>query len=315
MRRSRLRDADLWRVFHCLFRSCVALAYPERWDQGLDPTFQPVFTQEEFIPTLNTRPLRTDRGFVDFDMNDRNVMIGDYDRDWVAEGEHAHDQVPVFKVGDFGNMRAYRAQMYRNSILAIVNGRVCGNRWCNAPEQFTQSWKNIATLEDLQADETAGKYDWWTNLWQVARLMDIMVRTVLLSVYCALLKRKLQITQLVPDIPPTCVRATIAKPTGVVEEVFTYGSHLLGPGRYDHYDPALRATVAWCMAHRPGDRPTMVELEGVIQAAIARGSPTDNDEDRSSVRWLLTNPPPPPQSSDTDSTLVASEESGTELWE
>lgn len=71
------------------------------------------------------------------------------------------------------------------------------------------------------------------------------------------------------------------------------------------------------MAHKPRDRPGMAELEGVIRAAVARGSPTDNDADRSSVAWLLDNPPPPPPPPppDTDSTLVGSDESGSDVWE
>lgn len=109
-------------------------------------------------------------------MNDRNVMIGDFNFISMVQGEHVHDEVPVFKVGDFGHMRAYRTRELRTSMRAIVGGRVVGNRWCNSPEQFTQSWKNIATIEDVQMDDTAGQFDWWTNLWQVARLMDMMVR-------------------------------------------------------------------------------------------------------------------------------------------
>lgn len=137
-------------------------------------------TQEEFIPVDETthQPLPTDCGFLDFDMNDRNVMIGGYD--FNGEGAaHPHDQVPVFKVGDFGNLRAFRTPRYRRSLIALVMARVCGNRWCNTPEQFTQSWGNHATIESLDTDETAGKFDWWTNLWQVGQLMTIMVCTIL----------------------------------------------------------------------------------------------------------------------------------------
>lgn len=96
-----------------------------------------------------------------------------------------------------------------------------------------------------------------------------------------------------PDIPPTCVEAEISKPTGEVERVFTYGSHLLAD-QYDHYDRSLRNTVAWCLAHRPRDRPTMRELDRVLRAAMRMEYALDADETaRRTIGDLLCSPPPP----------------------
>lgn len=50
-----VRTGELWRVFYCLFRACVALAYPGQWNRGVDPntgiaTIEP---QEELVPLQN----------------------------------------------------------------------------------------------------------------------------------------------------------------------------------------------------------------------------------------------------------------------
>lgn len=57
-----IKTAELWRVFYCLFRACVAMAYPDRWNQGQDPDSFPNMTpQEEFVPLQRTS---TKRGII-----------------------------------------------------------------------------------------------------------------------------------------------------------------------------------------------------------------------------------------------------------
>lgn len=107
-------------------------------------------------------------------------MIGDHDLDpnpVDPSNPHSHDRVPVIKVGDFGVIRAFRTPRHRN-MESLVCARVCGNRWCNTPEQFTQSWNNYGPRDyvALDQDGTAGNYDaYHTNLWMAAQLMNIMV--------------------------------------------------------------------------------------------------------------------------------------------
>lgn len=50
-----IRSAELWRIFYCLFRACVAMAYPGRWDGGVDPAsgVTIIKPQEEFVPVQN----------------------------------------------------------------------------------------------------------------------------------------------------------------------------------------------------------------------------------------------------------------------
>lgn len=171
-----LKDSEMWRVFLCLFRACVALTYPGKWaPEGFVPTNNvDAPTKEEFVPkNAAGAALPTDTGIIDFDMNDRNVMIGDFVVD--PGPGHPHDQVPVVKVGDLGVVTRLLPR-HRDNFFVLVAGRVRGNMWYHFPEQFTETWKNMDGMESLAADEVAGKYGWTSNLWQVGRLMTIMVR-------------------------------------------------------------------------------------------------------------------------------------------
>ncbi|KAL1863876.1 hypothetical protein Daus18300_008025 [Diaporthe australafricana] len=87
-----LNSGDLWRIFHCLFRACIALAYPNRWAFGLRAEHgDRVPLSEELVPTeangLAIPP--EDDAIINLDMNANNVMIGDFDSD---PGVHPHDQ-------------------------------------------------------------------------------------------------------------------------------------------------------------------------------------------------------------------------------
>ncbi|KAG6364156.1 hypothetical protein INS49_005754 [Diaporthe citri] len=72
--------------------------------------------------------------------------------------------------------------------------------------------------------------------------------------------------------------------------IFKYGGYVLNEA-FDHYDKGLRMTIAWIMAHSPGKRPEMLELQEILMKAVRR----DYDEgDRISIAELLESPPPPP---------------------
>lgn len=53
---------------------------------------------------------------------------------------------------------------------------------------------------------------------------------------------------------------------GTTLQVLTFAGSLLSDD-FMHYDGLLRSTVARCMAYRPGDRPSMLELERTILSA------------------------------------------------
>lgn len=98
---------------------------------------------------------------------------------------------------------------------------------------------------------------------------------------------------MIPNVPPTCTQSEITKPDGTTQMIWTYSGHLLGE-QFDHYDPLLRSTVAWCMAHRPADRPGILELERLITDAVAVDRSAAEAEGRVSIRELLGAPPAAP---------------------
>lgn len=102
------------------------MAYPGQWDGGIDPTQQEVPTQEELIPFSAGQLMSAENGIVDFDINDRNVMVGE-DRSDLTTMEHPHDQTPIFKVGDLGFIAAFREPKYRTSLRIHAMCRVSGN--------------------------------------------------------------------------------------------------------------------------------------------------------------------------------------------
>lgn len=175
-----MKSKDLWRIFYCLFRGCVGLAYPDNWDQNLDPetAAQPIPTQEEAIPLgPDGLPRDSTTGVLDLDMNDRNIMIGDYDFDDRAGG-HEHAEIPVFKIGDLGIARAFRTPYWQRHAEARLYNMACGNPACSTPESFSEGWKNVGDWDSYDREETAGKFSWKTNLWQAAQLMNIVVSAV-----------------------------------------------------------------------------------------------------------------------------------------
>lgn len=69
--------------------------------------------------------LSTANGLIDFDINDRNVMVGE-DRSTLGNMEHPHD-TPIFKIGDLGDVTAFRRPEYRTNMRLHAMVRVTGN--------------------------------------------------------------------------------------------------------------------------------------------------------------------------------------------
>lgn len=87
------------------------------------------------------------------------------------------------------------------------------------------------------------------------------------------------------------VDVTIAD--GSMKNIPTYIAPLLTDPAIDGYDPLLVDTIAWCMAHKPADRPTMQELEQRISSNVFKDWSDEDDTGRLTIRDLLAMPPPP----------------------
>ncbi|KAL2289531.1 hypothetical protein FJTKL_01795 [Diaporthe vaccinii] len=94
-----------WIVFECLWRGCVALAYPTGFYQGKDP----MTTQ---IPQVNEAPETSSVGggdpLVHFDLDPQNIFVGDFAAD--------HGLWPVTKIGDLGLSLQPLSQVFEDDI-------------------------------------------------------------------------------------------------------------------------------------------------------------------------------------------------------
>lgn len=103
-----------------------------------------------------------------------------------------------------------------------------------------------------------------------------------------------QLTQQQAQVPPDCVWTDVTIADGSKKRIPTYVAPLLTEPAVQGYDPLIIDTIAWCMAHKPGDRPTMVELEQRLFTNVINREWSQEDENkRITIRELLARPPPP----------------------
>lgn len=104
----------------------------------------------------------------------------------------------------------------------------------------------------------------------------------------------MQLTQQQAQVPPDCVWVDVTIADGSKKKIPTYIAPLLTEPAVQGYDPLIIDTIAWCMAHKPGDRPTMVELEQRLFTNVMNRDWSQEDEKkRITIRELLARPPPP----------------------
>ncbi|KAL1863877.1 hypothetical protein Daus18300_008026 [Diaporthe australafricana] len=150
---------------------------------------------------------------------------------------------------------------------------MAGNAGTHAPEQFTETWNAFTDAEMMFAqDDTAGRYGWWTNLYQIGTIMTMLI------------------TQNIYDRPPIGTTRTISGLQPNDFDVFTYGGQVMDSD-YDHYNLELRMTIAWVMARVPGQRPSMLQLQDILMGAVRRDY---GEQGRTSIADILHGPPPPP---------------------
>ncbi|KAI0169699.1 hypothetical protein GGR52DRAFT_478218 [Hypoxylon sp. FL1284] len=98
----------LWRLFLCLVRACIGMAYPPPNYYG-----RPDMYREVILP--NQDPELT----IHFDMHPLNVFIDDPSRAWNDLPEHGLS--PRFKLGDFGLMQAWDPDLEDDVKIATAN--------------------------------------------------------------------------------------------------------------------------------------------------------------------------------------------------
>lgn len=129
------------------------------------------------------------------------------------------------------------------------------------PEQFTEEWEYEASIDlaHLQQEETAGNYQWWSNLYQVGWIMWSLM------------------THAYPTVPPTMDSYDYLMedlPNGIYGQNYlvqglTYGGQLMSP-EFNQYDLELRQLVMRLLDHTPEQRPKMPFLEQLLRERARR---------------------------------------------
>ncbi|KAI6374032.1 hypothetical protein MCOR25_003266 [Pyricularia grisea] len=270
-RKLNLNSQILWQIFKCLFKGCVAMAWP---DENAPPYDGAVVSEtsrglENDADEYSDFNEPSSRAIVHFDIDPCNVLIGDVDLNGVE-----HDTLPVFKIGDFGVAEIVN----RDDVQIVWDYRHRGKYETLTPEQFCREWDYIyeAPYHERQHDptntlySTAGRYNKYHNIYQIAVVMWCLITQVRLP------QPKLE---------------TFYDADGTA--IYTYGKELMGP-QYDHVDKVLREALCHCLAHDPDMRPNFEALENLINKKTDPRSWSQESRDRTEKLRieLFTNPSP-----------------------
>ncbi|KAI0006476.1 kinase-like domain-containing protein [Xylariaceae sp. FL0662B] len=244
----------LWRIFLCLARAIVGLAYtPPPSQRGAEYT--------EVI-----RDNRRAKAVIHFDIDPANVFIGQYKA--VEEPEHRF--MPTCKLGDFGLMSEWKECW--NDFTKQQN-YIRGKRPYYAPEQ----------LDDASA-LAPGAIGTHTNVWGIGLVMaDLM----LLAHPMGLLSQKRAVTM--PD-GSSYELDTWGPYLVETEQKMAESAENPDLGRIDY---SLRVLVARCLADSPKDRPSLEELLTLIQQGVEAGdriAERNSSQDRNYPYYWRTNP-------------------------
>ncbi|KAK4222364.1 kinase-like domain-containing protein [Podospora fimiseda] len=264
---SEFPDQVLWQIFDCLFRAVIGMAYPTAFHPlNTDPRTEHVPTISETcrgLPVLDSTSHR-DR-IIHFDLEPLNILVGNFDQD-------EHNVVPLIKVSDLGLAKTFNGK--ETNAWAVWATRQSGKHHIFAPEQHTEEWDYLDELPDMNISETAGNYNWWTNLYQVAL---VMWKLITLHDY---------------EYPPVIEEIEIKQIDGTLVKEWTYGGYLFH-SKFNHIDSDLRNLVALCMIHNPTHRPKMQDIELCIQKHLDKETTANDQMVRLFVDDFFGGPPPP----------------------
>ncbi|KAH6613718.1 hypothetical protein B0J18DRAFT_473488 [Chaetomium sp. MPI-SDFR-AT-0129] len=201
----RFPTRGLWKLFQCLVKGCIAMAY----EPGKYPTlYNGVGLHDEMM-----MPTATEEKTVHFDLDPQNVLVGAN----TAAGT-AHSLFPVLKISDFGLAQYFNDEDLQED-YNMYSLRQAGKANFLTPEQFTGEWDYIPVNSGPGTVQTpnaipviAGNWSYKHNLFQVGWIMG------------CLLERSY------PPVPPFAQR--IAVPWRLVNPLYYHGEPNSYPTRY-----------------------------------------------------------------------------------
>lgn len=245
---SLVSEAILWRLFQCLNKSIIALAYPPMHQPQPESRYPFGAPVTEQVPPEGERTLMN---FVHFDIDPSNIFIGEPD-------QYSHSEVPIFKLGDFGTAEKVDIN-FTTSAQKLWRARRYGKKGHKAPEQWSAHWDTVDDNPLPEGIDVAGHYGSATNVYQIAAVM-----------FCAIMGRG------VPH-PPLAQMVSVNLEGGGKENRYTLGWELLEEGRAENLSDDLRDIIVDCLSLDPRHRLTLEQLDGYIAAGIESTQLTDED--------------------------------------
>ncbi|OTB03545.1 hypothetical protein M426DRAFT_23703 [Hypoxylon sp. CI-4A] len=182
--------------------------------------------------------------------DNQEVLVGNLD-------PVEHGSVPRLKLTDFGlatSVKQNKGNQY------YLEKRRYAKEGYFAPEQFGVDWEHVhATTErgwELSESLVAGNYSYATNVWGIALVLW----------QCITLFRTPRPPEPQPGSP------------------VTYAALIMDAEQYERVDLDLRQTIAECMRHDPGERPSLQQLLQQAQQGVTRTFPGESDAEIQS--WI-----------------------------
>ncbi|KAK2606551.1 hypothetical protein N8I77_005293 [Diaporthe amygdali] len=262
-------NSVLWKAFFCLTRSAKRLTLilkPVVQEDGSE-VWAPETGEDgvERIPIIESE--RFGYGLVHFDLDPKNVLIGDFDDNHLA--------APAYKVTDFGLARVVKSPEFNTREANWAHRRV-GKLPFFMPEQFHKEWEYVAELpqDENPIPRVAGNYGPASNIWAVGMIL-----------YCMVTRREPPYPPFAtgpmngPDrsLMPEGIPALRDIDGNVVESFYTHGGWLRDQMNIDN---DLKGLLIRCLADQPAHRPTLQELSTYMARAEKMQGWNDDPNDR-----------------------------------
>ncbi|KAK5657836.1 hypothetical protein OQA88_2909 [Cercophora sp. LCS_1] len=171
-----INEDILWNIFDCLTKSLIGMEYPPIRNP---PTKDIAVGQAgpnaprqgdkvtETVPSANPPSWRSNTNCVHFDLEPKNIFIGELDSRRLPDPD-SHRIVPPFKIADFGLANRVTATS-PNRVQKMWNWRQRGKETYYFPEQFTKEWEWV----DLTPRNRliAGQYGSKSNIYSIGLSM------------------------------------------------------------------------------------------------------------------------------------------------
>ncbi|KAI1773351.1 hypothetical protein F4818DRAFT_443195 [Hypoxylon cercidicola] len=239
----------LWRLFMCLIRMCIEMAWPPPGPENFGNPRSAIELSRNMRPT----------GIIHGDLHGGNVMFGAF----VGSTRNSeHDIAPPLKLIDFGDARDLNEHSERRRYL----------------ERFYRS--RGGDEEDRDGDVTMDDQDKPINGYDIFRAEDQIepmgdTQGAAKNIF-DIAKTMLQLTLLDMEVPLRRT-STMEYPAGPNWIINSAAVELLaldettGAYKYHHdLDVDLRLLICQCLAEDPRDRPTLEQLEASVMDKIAR---------------------------------------------